>query len=150
MFDLVAQRVLSLFCVPEGPRSSLGEFTFFFFFLFSFSFFFSLTNLVLGSRASPRYLSFNGPIPPKRTQHRHPRWRPSIGSRVRSLFRTLFFLSFSCFFPPTNLVLGERSALRYFLFSFNDEFPSKRAQPDLPRWRARLAANTAKTPVQRF
>ena len=48
------------------------------------------------------------------------------------------FFSFSCFFPPTNLVLGERNPLRYFVFSFNEEFPSKRSPHDLPRWRASL------------
>ena len=45
------------------------------------------------------------------------------------------FLSFSCFFPPTSLVLGERNHLRSFLFSCNDEFPSKRWQHQNPRWR---------------
>ena len=111
--------------MPEGPRSSLGECHFFFFFLFLFSY---KPSSCLKNKPSVLYISFNGPNRPKLDQRHNPRWRPSIRSRVRSLLGTIFFLCFSCFFPPTNLVLGERINLRYFLFSFNDEFPSQRVQ----------------------
>ena len=104
---------------------------FFFFFLFSY-------KLSSWLKPSVLYFSLNGPISPKLDQRHDPRWRRSIGSRVRSLARTIFFSSFSCFFPPTILVLGERINLRYFVFSFNEEFPSKRSPHDLPRWRASL------------
>ena len=136
MLDLVAQRVERLFCVPEGPRSSLGECLF-------FSFFFKSLPLLIGPlffRLSVFRTLFVQRINSTQNepQQDHPRWRPSIESRVRSLFRTFLVSPFSCFFPPTILARCSRSALRCFVFSFDEKFPSKRTHTDFPRWRARL------------
>ena len=97
MLTVAAQRVESLFCVSEGPSSSLGEDTF-------FSFLISLRHFVLGSSNSLRTFIFRSTVQYNQNepQHRHSRWRPSIESRVRSLSRVpfsfffLFLLRFPC------------------------------------------------------